>query len=273
MRYVKMNGCGNDFAIFDARRSSPARFSPAQVKSIADRTAGVGCDQVIALESSSHADAIMRIWNADGAEVGACGNGARCAAWLLMQEGGDAKLIETAGGRLSARRRGPNEVEINFGPPRLDWREIPVAEAMDTVRLPYGVEAAGRRLEGPGAVNMGNPHAVFFVRAIGDVPIGVFGPLVERDSLFPQGVNVGFAEIQAGDAVRLRVWERGVGLTRACGTGACAAVVAAHRLGLLEREARVIVDGGTLHVHWGDDGHVRLAGPVQFEGSGQFEFR
>jgi diaminopimelate epimerase len=272
MHYVKMNGCGNDFTIFDMRATGAAPFSAIQAKAVADRKRGPGCDQVIAIEPSRRADAFMRIWNADGEEVGACGNGARCAAWLLMEEGGACKLIETAAGVLRAERRGAHQVMIDFGPPRLGWSEIPIVREMDTVRLDYAAEVDGWRVEAPGAVNMGNPHAVFFVQGVEDLPIAALGPRIERDPFFPEGVNAGFAEVQGRDAIRLRVWERGAGLTKACGTGACAAVVAAHRAGLADREARVTADGGQLHVAWSAaDDHVRMTGPVEFEGEGEFE--
>jgi diaminopimelate epimerase len=183
-----------------------------------------------------------------------------------MEEGGESKTIETAAGLLHAERSGSHEVRVDFGPPRLGWREIPLAREMDTLRLDYAVEIEGRRLEGPGAVNMGNPHVVFFAAPIDEAPIAVFGPRIERDPLFPEGVNVGFAQIRGRNAIRLRVWERGVGLTKACGTGACAALVAACRAGLADRDARVTVDGGEVTVDWsGRDDHVRLTGPVEFE--------
>jgi len=274
MRYVKMNGCGNDFAIFDSRGADAPPLAPREVRRVADRGAGLGCDQVIAIERSPNADAFMRIWNADGQEVGACGNGARCVAWLLMEEGGrDRALIETAGGLLQAERRGPHQVMIDFGSPRLNWREIPIAQEMSTVRLDYAAEAAGARIEAPGAVNMGNPHAVFFVASVDDLPIAALGARIERDPFFPEGVNAGFAQVRARDAIRLRVWERGAGLTRACGTGACAAVVAAHRADLADREARVTADGGDLLISWsGVDDHVRMTGPVEFEAAGDYAF-
>ncbi|MGE0828351.1 MAG: diaminopimelate epimerase [Hyphomonadaceae bacterium] len=269
MRFVKMNGCGNDFVILDARGAGPLRLSPAAARAIADRAKGEGCDQVIALESSDRADAFMRIWNSSGEEVSACGNGTRCAAWLLMEEGGDAKLIDSAAGLLRTERRGPFSVMVDFGPPRLAWDEIPIARQMETVRLDYQVEADGFRLERPGAVSMGNPHAVFFVDHHDERMIRALGPKVERDPFFPKGVNVGFAQIRARDEIRLRVWERGAGLTKACGTGACAALVAAHRAGLAERAADLILDGGKLRIEWGVDGHVRMIGPVELEREGE----
>lgn len=272
MRFVKMNGCGNDFVILDARDRGALPLTKAQAKAIASRTAGIGCDQVIALERSIRGDAYMRIWNSSGEEVGACGNGARCVAWLLMEEGGDAKKIETAAGLLRAERRGPERVMVDFGSPLLRWEEIPIARAMDTVRLDYAVQAAGVQLEGPGAANMGNPHVTFFVNGVESLPVAKIGPKVETDPFFPEGVNAGFAEVWARDLIRLRVWERGAGLTKACGTGACASVVTAHRAGLVDRKAKVIVDGGELEIEWSaQDDRVRMTGPVVLEHIGDLD--
>jgi diaminopimelate epimerase len=266
MRYLKMNGCGNDFVIIDARSRGSLPLSIQQAKAIADRDTGVGCDQVIAVERSIRGDAFMRIWNHDGGEVEACGNAARCVAWMLMEEGGGAsRRIETPAGMLYAERNG-ERITVDMGSPLLRWEEIPLAKPMDTVRLQY--EAGG--LGEPGAVNMGNPHVVFFVNDVRAVPIETLGPAIERDPLFPQGVNAGFAEIRSPGEIRLRVWERGAGLTKACGTGACAAVVAAHRQGLTERVVEVLADGGSLEIEWraGDD-RVLMTGPVELEDTGE----
>ncbi len=271
MRYFKMNGCGNDFVILDARAHGALPLSPAQAARIADRDEGVGCDQVIALERSIRGDAFMRIWNADGGEVEACGNAARCIGWLLMEESGrDQARIESPAGLLHAARRGAHLVEIDMGSPLLRWEEIPIARAMDTVKLDYSFDAGLIVLDGPGAVNMGNPHVVFFVDDVETAPIRAIGPRVETDPFFPQGVNVGFVQVLASDKLRVRVWERGAGLTKACGTGACAAVVAAHRQGRAARKAEVIVDGGALQIDWraGDD-RVLMTGPVEVEGGGE----
>jgi diaminopimelate epimerase len=267
MRYFKMNGCGNDFVILDARARGSLPLSQAQARAIADRGAGVGCDQVIALERSIRADAFMRIWNADGGESDACGNAARCVAWLLMEEGGAvSRRIETGAGMLYAERAGDRIITVDMGSPLLRWEEIPLARAMDTRRLEF---AAGG-LDGPGAVNMGNPHVVFFVADVSAVAVETIGPGVERDALFPQGVNVGFAEVRSREQIRLRVWERGTGLTKACGTGACAAAVAAHRQDRANRKVEVLVDGGSLEIEWraGDD-RVLMTGPVELEKTGE----
>lgn len=266
MRYFKMNGCGNDFVIIDARSRGALPLSPRQARAIADRRAGLGCDQVIAVERSIRGDAFMRIWNADGGEVDACGNAARCVAWLLLEEGGAAsRRIETGAGLLYAQRAGAQTITVDMGSPLLRWEEIPLARAMDTIRLDF---AAGG-LDAPGAVNMGNPHVVFFVENAEAAGAGEIGPVVELDPLFPERVNVGFAEVRADDVIRLRVWERGAGLTKACGTGACAALVAAHRQGRAGRGAELIMDGGSLQIEWraGDD-RVLMTGPVELEHSG-----
>jgi diaminopimelate epimerase len=267
MRYFKMNGCGNDFGNIDARSRGALPLSAAQASAIANRTTGLGCDQVIAVERSIRGDAYMRIWNADGGESDACGNAARCVAWLLMEEGGAvSRRIETGAGMLYAERKGSSVVTVDMGSPLLRWEEIPISKPMDTQRLDFS--AGG--LEGPGAVNMGNPHVVFFVNDVRAVAIESIGPKVERDPLFPEGVNVGFAEVRGPSQIRLRVWERGTGLTKACGTGACAAVVAAHRQNRAERSVEVLVDGGSLEIEWraGDD-RVLMTGPVELENTGE----
>jgi diaminopimelate epimerase len=267
MRYFKMNGCGNDFVIIDARSRGSLPLSQAQAQAIADRKTGIGCDQVIAVERSIRGDAYMRIWNANGGEVEACGNATRCVAWLLMEEGGAlSRRIETPAGMLYAERRGENLITVDMGSPLLRWEEIPLARAMDTAKLDFSVSG----LEAPGAVNMGNPHVIFFVNDVRAVPIDTLGPKVEQDALFPQRVNVGFAEVRSTQQIRLRTWERGVGVTRACGTGACAAVVAASRQGRGGRTVEVLTDGGSLEIEWrpGDD-RVLMTGPIELEATGE----
>lgn len=266
MKTYAMNGAGNGFVLIDARGAdSPLDLSETQVRAIHARHP---FDQLLALEADPVADARLRVWNADGGEVGACGNGARAAAWLMFQESANNALtMSSAGGPLAARRLPDGRAEVDLGAARLDWTEIPLAKKMDTVALDYGVELpGGGRLTGPGAVSMGNPHVVFAVDDIAAVPIAQIGPGIEHDPLFPERVNAGFAQVRSPRSIRLRVWERGAGLTLACGTGACAAVVALHRQGLVEREAEVEADGGLLGVRWDSDGHVFLTGPVEMEG-------
>jgi diaminopimelate epimerase len=245
--FVKMNGLGNDFVIVIAE-GRPFDPSPAEVRAIADRETGVGCDQLISVTRSDRAAVQMKIWNADGGEVGACGNASRCVAWLAMESMGlDRIRLETEMGLLEAWRVGEQLVTVDMGPPRLEWSQIPLSRRADTRELPIEVNLD---LRNPGAVSMGNPHVVFFVMDLDRVQIDEVGPMMERHPLFPQRTNVEFAEIRGHDHIRLKVWERGVGVTRACGTGACAALVAAHRRGLVDRAAIVELDGGELEIDW-----------------------
>jgi diaminopimelate epimerase len=267
--FLKMNGLGNDFVVVETR-SAPFEPTPAEVRAIADRATGVGCDQLISIEKSDDADARVRFWNADGEEVGACGNGTRCVGWLLMQSSGqDEAVMETRGGRLVARRAGERLVSVDMGPPRLDWREIPLAQAYETDALPVSLYPHADLMAPPGCVSMGNPHVVFFVPDAEQAPVREAGPAVERHALFPEHVNVGFAQVRARDRIRLRVWERGAGLTKACGTGACAALVAAARRNLTGRHATLELDGGELYVEWREDGHVVMTGPAAVDFTGE----
>ncbi|MFT4911577.1 MAG: diaminopimelate epimerase [Brevundimonas sp.] len=281
--FVKMNGAGNDFVVVNALET-PFTPTAAQVRAIANRDTGQGCDQLIAIEPSDTADAFMRVWNADGGVVETCGNALRCVGWLLMlSTGKDRVTIDTLGGPTTAWRvpgpvgsGGPEgstttaQVKVDMGAPRLDWTQIPLEEAMDTrgIELQVGPIDAPL-LHTPGAVSMGNPHVVFFTDRQDDAFVRGSGSLIEHHPLFPQGVNVGFANVLAPDRIRLRVWERGAGLTRACGTGACAALVASSRRGLTGRSATVEVDGGTLRIDWDEaSGHVFMTGPVEIERTG-----
>ena len=283
--FVKMNGAGNDFVVVDAL-SEPFAPTAEQARAIADRAAGQGCDQLIAIAPSDRADAFMRVWNADGGVVETCGNALRCVGWMLMESTGkDQVTIDTLGGPTTARRvpgrvgsggpAGPTtaaQVQVDMGRPRLDWAEIPLAEDMDTRGIELQVGPIDDPvLHTPGAVSMGNPHVVFFMDHVPDDGfVRGTGSLIEHHPLFPQGVNVGFAHILAPDRIRLRVWERGAGLTRACGTGACAALVAAARRGLSARRATVVVDGGELVIDWDEaTDHVLMTGPVEVERTGR----
>ncbi|MEI6438930.1 MAG: diaminopimelate epimerase [Alphaproteobacteria bacterium] len=269
--FLKMNGLGNDFVVVEAR-ALPFEPTADQVRNIARREGGMGCDQLISISPGQADIPLARFWNADGEEVGACGNGSRCVAWLLMQEAGiDQVVFDTQGGRLFARSAGEYLVSVDMGPPRLSWDQIPLAEPMDTrgIELQVGPIDAPL-LHTPGCVSMGNPHVVFFVPDIDTAPVREVGPLIEHHLLFPEGVNVGFAEIRARDHIRLRVWERGAGLTKACGTGACAALVAAARRGLTDRKATLELNGGDLVIDWrASDDHVIMTGPVAIEFEGQ----
>jgi diaminopimelate epimerase len=268
--FLKMNGLGNDFVVVETRA---APFVPGreQARAIADRGTGIGCDQIVTIAPSDSSEALLRFWNADGEEVGACGNGTRCAAWLLMEASGrDEAVFETAAGVLHGWRAGDRLVTIDMGEPGLGWRDIPLAEPMDTrgIELQVGPIDAPI-LHTPGCVSMGNPHVVFFVPDVTSAPVGEVGPMIEHHPLFPERVNVGFAQIKSRDRIALRVWERGAGETKACGTGACAAVVAANRRGLVERKASVEFAGGSLQIEWREsDGHVLMTGPVAVEFTG-----
>ncbi|HYD26626.1 diaminopimelate epimerase [Brevundimonas sp.] len=272
--YVRMNGAGNDFVVVNALET-PFAPTAAEVRAIAGRDAGQGCDQLIAIEpprpDGPRADAFMRVWNADGGQVETCGNALRCVGWLLMESTGkDSVVIDTLGGQTTATRAGHRRVRVDMGAPGLDWTQVPLAEEMDTrgIELQVGPIDAPL-LHTPGAVSMGNPHVVFFTDRQDDAFVRGSGSLVEHHPLFPQGVNVGFANVLAPDRIRLRVWERGAGLTKACGTGACAALVAAARRGLTGRQAVIEADGGELVIDWDEaTGHVFMTGPVEVEGTG-----
>jgi diaminopimelate epimerase len=267
--FLKMNGAGNDFVVVEAR-SQPFAPEPALVRAIADREGRSGCDQLIAIEPSERADAYMRIWNADGGQVDACGNATRCVGWLLLEQNHvDAASIETNAGLIAVERAGSFQVRVDMGEPGLDWWQIPLAEPLDTLSLDIRAEP---NLAMPSAVNMGNPHMVFFVADVETLPIHEIGPELEHHPLYPERANVGFAEIKSKDRMRLRVWERGAGLTKACGTGACAAVVAAARRGLTGRKVAVEMDGGELLIEWREtDNHVLMTGPVEFEFAGTLD--
>ena len=258
-RFVKMHGCGNDFVVFD-ERPRPLAVTATRAAALANRRTGIGCDQFITIEPAADgADAFMRIRNPDGSEAGACGNATRCVAHLLAQETGRTSLvIRTIAGDLPAEILPDGRVRVDMGAVRLDWPDIPLARAMDTLHL--GLTRCD--VSDPAGASMGNPHATFFVPDIEAVPIERIGPSLENDPLFPERANIGFAQILAPDRMRLRVWERGAGLTLACGSGACAALVNAHRRGLTGRRADVLVDGGELTIEWRDDMHVLMTGPV-----------
>jgi len=264
--FIKMHGLGNDFVVLDAR-TQPIAIDDKAARAIADRRRGVGCDQVIVLEPPRNASAhiFMRIRNADGGEVEACGNAARCIGDLVMQEKQSTRaVIETAAGLLWAEARGGDRVSIDIGEARLSWREIPLAVECDTLHVPLALGP----LADPVATGMGNPHVTFFVAEAEAIDLAQLGPILEHDPIFPERANIGVAQILSGTEIRLRVWERGAGITSACGTGACAALVAAHRRGLTGREAELVLDGGILQIAWREDGHVMMTGPaaVSFTG-------
>ncbi len=267
--FTKMHGLGNDFVIIDAR-ARPVTLDDARARALADRHTGIGCDQVIVIEPArdNAADAFMRIRNADGGEVAACGNAARCVASIVAAEAARPSVrIETLAGVLEAEIGDNGTVTVDMGEPALDWQSIPLAREQDTI----GLDVSAPPLANPVAVNMGNPHAVFFVDDAEAIDLASLGPVLEHHAMFPERANIGVAQVLAGDRLRLRVWERGAGITLACGTGACAAAVAAHLRGLAARAVEVALDGGTLAIQWRDDGHVLMTGPVSVSFSGRVE--
>ena len=269
VRFVKMHGLGNDFVVLDCRRNAFA-LDAAGLRALADRRTGIGCDQVILLEPPRDpaAHLLMRIRNADGGEAEACGNATRCIAWLLHRETGDPRVgIETVAGMLEAEVLANGCVSVDMGPARTFWRDIPLAREMDTLR----VEFALGPLAAPVCTNIGNPHATFFVADAEAIDLAQLGPALEHDPLFPERANIGVATVHDPGHIRLRVWERGAGLTRACGTGACAALVAAYRRGLAERSAEITLDGGNLDILWRRDGHVIMTGPAKLSFEGAFD--
>ena len=258
-----MHGLGNDFIVLDARATPLPQLTAATVRALSDRNEGIGCDQLIVLEADADTDCRMRIYNQDGGEVEACGNASRAVGMLL---GKPARII-TNGGVIETR---PDDsgIAVDMGEPRFDWDAIPLGYAMDTLTMPLGWE----ELEQPSAVNVGNPHVVFFVEDSDTVRLDQLGPLIEHDEVFPERVNVNVASIESRTAIRLRVWERGAGLTRACGTGACATAVAAMRRNLVDREVTVHLPGGPLTIAWGEDNRITMTGPATESFRGTFDW-
>lgn len=263
--FVKMHGLGNDFVVLDRREAAMPDASTALVRRLADRREGIGCDQLIILEAArgGDCDLRMRIFNADGGEVEACGNASRAVATLI----GNAVRIETGGGLITASPQ-DGGASVDMGIPSFDWDAIPLAYAMDTLAMPVGWDT----LDTPVAVNVGNPHVIFFVADSDAVPLADLGPRIESDPLFPQRVNVNVATIESRERIRLRVWERGAGLTRACGTGACATAVAAMRRGLTERAVTVALPGGELAIRWDENDRIAMTGPATESFRGSFEW-
>ena len=258
--FIKMHGLGNDFVIIDGR-VDPVEIGAGAARRIACRHTGVGCDQLIILSKPRNADAqaLMTIRNADGGESAACGNATRCVAALLMNETGtDQAVIETEAGILVGEGA-PEGITVDMDAPRMDWREIPLACDQDTLHLPL----QSGPVADPAACSMGNPHATFFVDDVAGIEIAAIGPGLENDPIFPERANIGFAQVIAADRIRLRVWERGAGLTSACATGSFAAVVNGVRRGLSGRRVTCILDGGELIVEWREsDNHVLMTGPI-----------
>jgi len=257
--FTKMQGLGNDFVVIDTRRR-PLQLSLDERRLIADRRRGIGCDQLILLERQQNpaADVFMRIYNTDGSEAGACGNATRCiAARLMAEQGVDRVVIETVSGLLESRNVGGGLISVDMGEVRTDWRAIPLAEVCDTLHLPI----ASGPLADPVAVNVGNPHCTFFVPDVAAIALDALGPALEHAPLFPQRTNVEIVQVLSTERLRMRIWERGVGITQASGSGSCATLVAAARRGLTGRKAEVVLDGGSLTIEWLANNHVLMTGP------------
>ncbi len=264
--FRKMHGIGNDFVVLDARARA-ITLDTATAKTLADRRWGVGCDEILIIERARNGgDFFMGVRNADGTVAEQCGNGVRCVADIVMNETGKSALrIETLGGPVLATRAANGLITIDMGPAKLKWDEIPLSEQRDTLHL--GISDG--ELSDPVGVSMGNPHAVFFVPNADAVDLNARGPRLEHHALFPERANIEVIQVLSRNHLRMRVWERGSGITQACGTGACAALVAAARRDLSERVATLTLDGGDLHIEWRADGHVMMTGPVAyvFEGT------
>lgn len=264
--FRKMHGLGNDFVIFDAR-TDPLDLSEDQLRHIAERKRGIGCDQIITLRSSSQAHVFMQIHNADGSEVDACGNATRCVGHLLMDENDlDQVHIETGAGLVFAERDG-ELISVDMGEPRLNWQQIPLSQEMncEDVTLDAGP------LSNPVVVNVGNPHVIFFVDNVQSIALSDLGPEIENHPLFPERVNVSLVEKTGANQLRQRVWERGAGITEACGSAACAAIVAASLRGLVERSATITLDGGDLNMQWKTDNHIQMNGPIAYVFQGRID--
>ncbi len=269
--FTKMNGLGNDFVIIDAR-TREIELSPQTVLHIADRDRGIGCDQLIRLDTGNDATTFMRIWNADGNEVDVCGNATRCIAWILMEEIGEdqVSISSNAGTFNCTRAKAPMSISVDMGCPRVNWQDIPLSEPFsDTRTIELHVEFTDvPLLHSPSVINVGNPHCIFWVDDITAHDLGKIGRSLEHHPLFPDRANISLAQVITAKTLALRVWERGTGLTKACGTAACAATVAAHRKCLTDREVDVMLPGGVLSIDWRSDDHIIMTGPITFEYSG-----
>jgi diaminopimelate epimerase len=261
--FIKMHGLGNDFVVVDARTAPIPAMTNSVARALGDRRTGIGFDQLILLEPSETHDFRVRFFNSDGSEAGACGNGSRAVALL---HGAPAR-VETASGPITLEPLGGG-ARVDMGLPRFAWDAIPLAYPVDTFAMPVGWEG----LDGPMAVNVGNPHAIFFVDDADAIDLERLGPLIEHDALFPERVNVNVASLAGPDHLRLRVWERGAGLTRACGTGACASAVAAIRRGLVQSPVRVSLPGGDLVIAWQPGGTMLMSGPAAESFRGTFRW-
>lgn len=267
--FTKMHGIGNDCVVIDAREE-PRALRKEQIQLIADRRRGVGCDQLVLIEPArnDHAVGFLRFYNSDGSEAQACGNATRCIAARLMQEANSNRIaVETVAGLLPAHVDERGLVAVDMGPAQLEWRDIPLSREMDTLHL----DLAAGPYSDPVAVGIGNPHCIFFVENADTLDPATQGPTVENDPLFPERTNVEFVSVLDRTRIRMRVWERGAGITQACGSGACAVAVAAVRRGLTDRQVEVILDGGSLFIDWRPDNHVVMSGPVAVAFTGELD--
>ncbi len=273
--FRKMHGLGNDFVVIDARggglldwRGGGPGLREPDIRALGDRRRGVGFDQLVTIERADDADVFLRFHNADGSEAGACGNGTRCAASLVLEETGrDRLVLRTRFGLLAAERLADGTVRVDMGAPALGWRDVPLAREMDTLHVPLSAEGVADAA----CCSMGNPHATFFVEDLSAIAPARIGPVLERDALLPERANIGFVQVLAPDHLKLVVWERGAGLTLACGSGACAALVNARRRGLAGPRAAVSLPGGDLVIAQRDaDGHVLMSGPVATSFTGEW---
>lgn len=258
LAFMKMHGLGNDFVVIDERSATAGanntRVTADLARAMGDRHRGVGFDQLAVISHSDTADLHLTFYNADGSLSAACGNATRCIADHVMTASGQDKLtLTTMRGALSARRTADGQTSVNMGQPQLEWQDIPLSHALDTLHLP--IEGA------PVATGMGNPHCTFFVDDVEAIDLAARGPVIEHHALYPQRTNVQFAQITGPDRIRMRVWERGTGITLASGSSSCATAVAAHRRGLTGRKVQIDLDGGTLMIDWRDDG-VWMTGPT-----------
>jgi diaminopimelate epimerase len=270
--FLKMHGLGNDFVVFDARRQGLS-LDAAAARAVADRHRGIGCDQVIViLPGTGGSDAVMQVRNPDGSEVEQCGNATRCVARLLMDESGKREVrIDTLGGPLLCRDAGGGNVTVDFGTAQLAWNDVPMAREADTNRFEIDVDGVRHVAS---AVSVGNPHVVLFVDNAETAPVATLGPRIETHPLFPKRTNVEFVSVENEGRLRMRVWERGAGITQACGSGACAVAVAAHRRGLVGRKMDIVLDGGTLRLELreGDD-HILMTGPSTLAFRGEVDLK
>ncbi len=269
--FRKMNGLGNDFVVLDGR-ARPISMDEARARAIADRKTGIGCDQIIVLQKSNVADVRMLVWNSGGGQVESCGNASRCIADMLFDENkATSATIDTLGGFLVVRKAGDKLVMVDNGVPRFDWKDIPLSEPFhDTRHIELQVGPIDHPLiHSPSVVNVGNPHCIFWVDDLDVVDLSKVGPMLEHYHLFPERANISLARVDARDHVTLKVWERGAGLTKACGTGACAVMAAGARIKIIDRKCRITLPGGDLMMEWREsDGHVLMTGPVAYEFDG-----